>query len=83
MSAAAEKAAQDIVELKSKLEAEKAEKTQLDQATTNYFESAQPRNRISLSRRIAKKYDFQDSETMSRVDGFMIVFRIRNETEAR
>jgi len=31
MSAAAEKAAQDIVELKSKLEAEKAEKTQLDQ----------------------------------------------------
>jgi len=32
MSAAAEKAAQDIVELKSKLEAEKAEKTQLDEA---------------------------------------------------
>merc|ERR1719263_1411548 len=31
MSAAAEKASQDIVELKSKLEAEKAEKTQLDQ----------------------------------------------------
>ena len=31
MSAAAEKASQDIVELKSKLEAEKAEKSQLDQ----------------------------------------------------
>jgi hypothetical protein len=31
MSAAAEKASQDIVELQSKLEAEKAEKTQLDQ----------------------------------------------------
>ena len=48
MSAAAEKAAQDIVELKSKLEAEKAEKTQLDQELVQH----------KLDREKAKGYVF-------------------------